>query len=530
VPAADAAADPERLREQDAVRLFIERAAVAQPAFRLTAANAPAVAAICAQLDGIPLALELAAARVRTLTVEAIAARLSDRFKLLVSQDRTVLPRQRTLRALIDWSYDLLGETEKALFARLSVFAGGWTLEAAEAVGQGGDIASEDVLDLLARLVEKSLVRMDADSGRYGMLETVKAYAREKLEASGELDGAVERHLQFYVRFAKEATPRLIGPEQRVWMRMVDIEYDNLQTAHLSCMKCSNRATDDLALVRALKSYWIASGRIGVGLKVALEALANPGASAHSFERAAGLCVAGMLCHFAGHYSQALELLSDGAQVAREIGELRVLPTALHFSGIVSLAVDEPERALIYCEEAARVAQSLGNRHSYAAALNTHGQALRFIDKPETARAYVHEALEVMESMGDEQAAASALLNLAMIDLEMGQDYAAQHRLRLVADRCESLDSPALLICLLDAVGVFAIYRGQPLLGQHLISESNGLASEIGSRRDPADTRFVEKAMARLKGKKFLPLEARVGRNREHLFVRIRNALGTSGQ
>lgn len=495
VPAADAAADPERLREQDAVRLFIERAAVAQPAFRLTAANAPSVAAICAQLDGIPLALELAAARVRTLTVEAIAARLSDRFKLLVSQDRTVLPRQRTLRALIDWSYDLLGETEKALFARLSVFAGGWTLEAAEAVGQGGDIAGEDVLDLLARLVEKSLVRMDADSGRYGMLETVKAYAREKLEASGELEGAVERHLRFYVRFAKEVTPRLIGPEQSVWMRKVDVEHDNVQVAHAACIGNPARALADLEFVRALKSYWISTGRLELGLTITLDALANPGASKETFERAAGLCVAGMLCHFSGRYPQALVLLTDSVRVARQIGESRILPTALHVQSIVSLALDKPEIALRFCEEASEVALALGNRHSYAGVLNTKGQALRFANQLAAARATFAEALEILEEVGDAQGATSVFLNQLMVSVQQFSNTHSAEMLRDAIARCESLNSPALFTCLLDACGAFAINCGLLDLGRDLIAISSKAGEKMGIRRDPVDAEFVRHAL-----------------------------------
>ena len=164
-----------------AVQLFADRAAAAQPSFRITDANAGAVAEICHRLDGIPLALELAAARLRSMSVERIAERLSDRFRLLTSGDRTALPRQQTLRALIDWSYDLLDERERMLFRRLAVFAGGFTLDAAEKVGADGDVDEADVLDLLARLVEKSLVTLDAAGERYRMLETVRQYAEERL-------------------------------------------------------------------------------------------------------------------------------------------------------------------------------------------------------------------------------------------------------------------------------------------------------------------------------------------------------------
>ncbi len=170
-----------------AVRLFVDRAIAAQPAFEVTDENAAAVAEICHRLDGIPLAIELAAARTRAMSVDQIAARLHDRFRLLGGGDRTALPRQQTLRALIDWSHDLLTAEERALFRRLAVFAGGFTLEAAEKVGAGGDLDERDVLDLLTRLVEKSLVALDAGGERYRLLETVRQYAYEHLERSGEI-------------------------------------------------------------------------------------------------------------------------------------------------------------------------------------------------------------------------------------------------------------------------------------------------------------------------------------------------------
>lgn len=521
VPVANATPDPDTLRQQDAVRLFIERATAAQPAFRLTAANAPAVAAICAQLDGIPLALELAAARVRTLTVEVIAARLADRFKLLVSQDRTVLPRQRTLRALIDWSYDLLSDAEKTLFARLSVFAGGWTLEAAEAVGAGGEIESADVLDLLARLVEKSLVRMDAETGRYRMLETVKAYAREKLAASGELEGAVERHLQFFVGFARQANPNLKGPEQLEWMRRVDVEHDNFQTAHSACNQRPARAMDGLAIVRSLKYYWIASGRLAVGLRIAQEALENPGSTAPCFERAAGLRDAGMLCHFMGRNVEAGQLLKESIDLARRIGELRVLPTALQVASIVSLAADDSACALRYCDEAAAVAESLKSGHLLAAVLNTRGQVLRFVRDFDGARAALDESFGLLRSLGDKQGSANVLLNLAMVDIEQGKLSEAEWRLGLAYDYCESLSSPTLTQCLFDACGALLIARGDINSGLELIAGADILARETGNQRDATDQRFVDQAITRA-GE---PVPSATTTNRQALMFQVKLAV-----
>ena len=222
----------EALMHYEAVRLFIDRALQAKPAFRMTDQNAGAVAALCHRLDGIPLALELAAARVRVLSVEKIAERLSDRFRLLTGGDQTAVPRQQTLRACIGWSYDLLAEPERALLRRLAVFAGGWAIEAAEAVGTGADTDTSGVLDLLARLVEKSLVALDAKGERYLLLETVREYARERLLESGEQADARRRHAEYCLALAREAEPFTRGgPKQKWWLDLLEVEHDNLRAA-----------------------------------------------------------------------------------------------------------------------------------------------------------------------------------------------------------------------------------------------------------------------------------------------------------
>ncbi len=221
----------DELRRMDAIELFLERGAVAKPGFTLTSANARAVAQICARLDGIPLAIELAAARLRVLSPEQIATRLDDRFRLLTGGARTALPRQQTLRAMIDGSYSLLSDAEKTLLRRLAVFLGGWTLDAAEAVC--GDAGGEPVLDLLARLVDKSLVNTEEVAGdtRYRYLETIRQYARDKLFESDEVEALRDRHLAFYVRFAAEIERQLQGSARKEWTQRSEAEQDNLRVA-----------------------------------------------------------------------------------------------------------------------------------------------------------------------------------------------------------------------------------------------------------------------------------------------------------
>jgi non-specific serine/threonine protein kinase len=220
-----------QLREFEAVQLFLDRAVLSQPSFTLTEANGAAVAALCQRLDGIPLALELAAARTKVLPAEKIAERLDDRFRLLTGGSRAALPRQQTLRALIDWSYELLSEPAQVLLRRLSVFAGGWALEAAEIVCAGDIIEAWEVLDLLTALVEKSLVQFEARGGeaRYGMLQTVRQYGRDRLLEGGEAEPVRRRHRDWYLALAEQAEPELSGPDQAGWLDRLELEHENLR-------------------------------------------------------------------------------------------------------------------------------------------------------------------------------------------------------------------------------------------------------------------------------------------------------------
>ncbi len=248
----------ERLSQYEAVSLFIDRATLVQPHFSVTNENGPAVAQICIQLDGIPLAIELAAARVKVLQADQIAERLGDRFRLLTGGTRTALHHQQTLRSTIDWSYDLLSGSEKLLLRRLAVFAGGWTLEAAEAVCSGEGIESFEVLDLLARLMDKSLVVVDdqAQASRYRMLETIRQYALEKLIGFQQNETAHIKHLDFFLHLAENAEDHLIGPDQAKWLNYLEREHDNFRTA-LEWSIQAGKEEEGLQMAGALGLYWL---------------------------------------------------------------------------------------------------------------------------------------------------------------------------------------------------------------------------------------------------------------------------------
>ena len=267
----------EEMESHEAARLFAARASYRRRDFALTSENAHDVATICRRLDGIPLALELAAARVGPLSVGQIAHRLDDSLVLLTGGSRTTVSRHRTLRATLDWSHELLGEDEKELFGRLSVFAGGWTLEAAEAVGAGGSTGEDDILDPLSSLVEKSLVVSEAvevGGVRYRMLEPVRQYAQEKLEESREAEDVRRRHLTFFLVLAEDAEPRLQGPEDMVWLQRLEAEQDNLRAA-LSWSLERGETKLGLRLAGTLGLFWHAHGHLGEGRKWLEEALAK---------------------------------------------------------------------------------------------------------------------------------------------------------------------------------------------------------------------------------------------------------------
>jgi predicted ATPase/class 3 adenylate cyclase len=323
-----------------AVTLFVDRAAAHEPAFALTPRNAGAIADVCRRLDGIPLAIELAAARVRSLPVEQIAARLNDRFRLLVHGDRTALPRQQTLQALIDWSYELLSSAERALLRRLSVFAGGWSLEAAEEVGAGPELARDDVLEVLGRLVEKSLVVASAETSRYTLLETVRQYAQSRLDAADEARTTRGRHVTHYLHLAQAARAELIGPTQATALARLDVERENLLAAHGYCDDVESGAEHGLMLVSALRRYWIFGGLLGMGHRLTLEALARPGAQGRTEAREQALFDAGQIDSWMGRYAEARRYLDESLSIARERGDEDMVARILQPIGLSCMDVE----------------------------------------------------------------------------------------------------------------------------------------------------------------------------------------------
>jgi predicted ATPase/DNA-binding SARP family transcriptional activator len=343
----------------ESVELFVQRALAADRRFRLTDDNAADVAKICARLDGLPLAIEMAAARIRALPPRAILARLDQRLRVLTGGARDLPARQRTLRATIDWSYDLLGPPERALFARLAVFAGGWTLEAAESVcGEG---LGDQVVEVLGSLVEKSLVRREEpveDQPRFGMLETLRDYALERLSASGEEPLLRRKHAAFFRDLGERAEPELFGAQQAAWLERVEADHYNLRSALGWCRTDPSARADGLRLAGSLFPFWLARGRLTEGRESLSGLLRRLDEDEPSPGHAKCLVASGSFAVMEGEVERAEALAGEGLRLTRRLGDmwwtavcLNVLGTAARYGERHSDARTLYEEALTLCEE-----------------------------------------------------------------------------------------------------------------------------------------------------------------------------------
>jgi predicted ATPase/class 3 adenylate cyclase len=498
-----AAPSPQQLLQHDAVLLFADRAAAASSGFVLTADNAAAVAEVCQRLDGIPLAIELAAARVRALPVQAIAARLRDSLHLLATQDATVAPRQRTLQRLIDWSHDLLGDTERLLYRRLAVFAGGWTLSAAEAVCGDASLSADQVLDALTLLVEKSLVVMVLDDGeegaRYRLLETVRQHATAELAAAeGAADALRQRHAAGCLALAEQARPQLAGSRQADWLARLDAERDNLLAALAWCARDASDAAagraaalQGLRLSFALRPYWINRGLLTLGLASTLALLDRPGAQARDPLRARGLFDAGQLCCFMGRYAQAQKLLGESLAIAREVGDAARVAAALQPLGMAAMGLGDDAAARAHYEAAVGAARALDNPRQLGAALNALAQMDRKQGKLEAAEALYREFLGLATGLGDQEYMAAAKLNLAMVMVARGRVDAVPTLLLDVMRIADDNGSRPAALCALDVAAGLAAARYDWHRAALFFGLTESQYPAAGIHRDAADQAFL---------------------------------------
>jgi predicted ATPase/transcriptional regulator with XRE-family HTH domain len=484
-----------KLAEFEAIRLFMARALAVQPAFSMTAANAGKVAAICRRLDGIPLAIELAAARMRTFSLEEIDTRLEQSIGLLSGGPRDAPSRHQTLHGALEWSWALLDEAERALLARLAVFAGGWPIDAARTIWASDRVDDREVAELLDTLVDKSLVVLDesAPQSRYRLLETVRQYAVERLKDRGEQSAARDRHLDWCLALAEQADPLLTGPEQRVWLERLETEHDNLRAA-LSWAKERQETLPCLRLAGALWRFWGARGHVREGrmwLDAVLATTASGGPGPESTEtdrqkwqsaRGAVLSGAGNLAEYAGDLPRSRALHEEALAARRALGDSSTIARSLgNLANTIASQGDLRSAAALF-EEALSLFRVLGNTWAVAACLSNLGAIMLDLGDLERAKALQAESLVLRRDVQDTWGIAASLKSLGTIALDQGElDRAAALYNEGLALR-RGLDDQRAVAESLSCCADVELARGNPAEAWPLLQEAIGLSQTVGDR------------------------------------------------
>ena len=472
---------PDKLLLFEAVRLFVDRAVMIDSGFMITSENAPALARVSQRLDGIPLAIELAAARVKVLAVEQIAARLDDRFRLLTGGSRMLLPRQQTLRAAIDWSYDLLSQKERAVLRRLSVFAGGCTLEAVEVVCIGNSVEASDILDLLTQLVDKSLVLVETrhDEARYRLLETIGEYGRDRLAETGEAMEVQRRHRDWYLALAEQAELKLQGSEQVVWLRRLEMEHDNLRAALEWSLTDARDAEAGMRLSAALAYFWRARDYVAEGSRWLERALSHDGDVPASARAKAVRTLAYMLV-FQGQFERAGAWAEKGLDLSRQLDDKEGIGQSLWTLGMVALSQRDFDRAKALYSESLAYCREAGDSAGAGNALNQLGEQARSRGDYEAARSFYEESLVIRRATGDKGRIAATLGNLGSVEIAQGHCRIAAVFLReSLTMRREIGSKKGVIGCLAGFAGV-AVAEDQLERAARLLGAAEVLLGTIG--------------------------------------------------
>jgi len=495
----------DKLTQYEAVKLFIDRAMAAQPSFVINAQNAPAVAQVCFQLDGIPLALELAAARIKAMSVEQISTRLDNRFKLLTGGSRTALPRQQTLRALIDWSYDMLSETEQAILRRLAVFSGGWQLEAAENICSGDDIEDFEVLDYLGQMVNKSLAIMEETTKgypgetRYRLLQSIRQYAMEKLEESGEAAEFRQKHADYFMGRAEEANPQLNGANQGEWLARLEQEHDNLRAA-LRNLQIAGEVEKFLRLSTSLWRFWLAHGHYREGRKWLEQGLieaVNQGNypdittatvdPAYSLLMARALnCVAG-IAQSQSDYADAKRNYHESLDLLRPLDNKAAIASTLTNQGALAYFQGDYAGAENLLHEALSLHKELNKRWDSANTLNTLAAVAFAQENYEEAKNFFEESLKLFRLLGDKNSLAQALNNLGEVMLRLQKFPQAQVMFDEGLALARELENRPTMALNLNNLGWLALYQGEYSKAKAACTESLNLFIKLGDKRSIAE-------------------------------------------
>jgi predicted ATPase/class 3 adenylate cyclase/DNA-binding CsgD family transcriptional regulator len=541
VPPADLAA-PDRLAAFESVQLFAEHAALHRRGFSIDDASAAAVASICVRLDGIPLALELAAARLASLSAPEISARLDQRLGLLTTGNRTALPRHRTLRALIDWSYDMLSPEERIVFDRLSVFAGGWTLDAAEAVTPGDDVAEWQVLDLLAALVGKSLVQAEVAHGttRYRFLETIRHYATERLalRAGSDLQNARAAHLDHYLTLVETAAARLRGPDEHRWLDSVEAEFDNIRAALAFSIADPDSAEPGLRLAAALRAFVFSRGHSGEVIEALRALLGRPDARQPTRCLAVALVTnCKLLTHFArspdipsmaeeaiaigrgladdavvadalaalnwysylqGDLAAALARADDAVTLARAAGSPSRIVVALGHRAVFKAETGQLDASLADYQEVLTLARSSGDNYTLTVTLVNLGVDQVTAGQFPAAVAYLQDALGVANAHGYQHLSAAAEMNLGFAYLMNGDAASARRLLVCVLDRAQATSEMTWVHGAFLGLALAAGTDAEPAVAATLHGAADHQYEQAGQAFDAKESKLRDSAHDRL--------------------------------
>ena len=471
---------PSSLSQYEAVGLFVERAVAARPDFMVTNQNAAALAQLCVRLDGIPLALELAAARVRNLPIEEINTRLDQRFRLLTGGSRTALPRQQTLRALIDWSYDLLNPQEQALLARISVFVRGWTLAAAEKVCADEEIEEWDIFDLLIALSDKSLVVSEEHEGeaRYSLLETIREYGRAKLQELAALEPVAERHADYYAALAATHGPRLREQGEDAYA-ILSWEADNLRAA-LDWRWKSDNVQGAAEISVNLAAFWTRKGWLTEAYALLLQAANRQDALADDTTRASVLKAVGLAAYWLGDIAAAETFTQQSIEVSRRAGTADLESGGLSNLALIAQAQQKYEDAERLFEEAVAISRTLGDDAGVAGRLMNLGLLHSARGSLSKAQAHFEEARQIYERASDTEQLAACLCNQSDLALRQGKWAEAESLAEQSLVQCRQIEYRIGVATALANLGEAATRQGKLRIADTATAEACGICAQIG--------------------------------------------------
>ncbi|HKP70907.1 MAG TPA: protein kinase [Pyrinomonadaceae bacterium] len=506
----------ETIRRNEAVQLFSERAKSADPGFELSEENGRNIAAICSRLEGLPLAIELAAARVRVLSLSAILEKLDSRLKFLTGGSRDLPERQRTMYGAIDWSHDLLDDNEKAVFRRLSVFAGSFSIEAAESVcGREGELDGVEVIDKVTSLLDRSLlVRMDGISGehRFGMLDVVREYAEEALRNAGEFEESTRAHAEYFLALGEKVEPFLQAAQSAEWFDRLEDEHDNLRTAMRWLL--ANDPTTAVRLAVSVRNFWLLHSHLSEGyrwLRAALEGGGDPPAQLR-FKLMNGL---GLAARFRGDYETAHNAYTNGLAAAKEVGDKQGLAVSSRGLGLVAMQQGDHAGAREYFESGLAISRELEDKFGVAISLAFLGDLARTEKDFDRARPFFEEALPLFRELDNKSAVSDTLNNLGAACFGAGDFANSKKHFAEAANLAFELGNKMTISYSMDGFAALAIEKGDLHSAAKLSGAAEALRESIGYTIEPAEEAFrlayFETLQARLP-KDQLDVQIRLGR------------------